>query len=68
MAFRVEEIKTYKTIVVCDDCKSERVLREGNHPLGFDSRMNGALTYGYTFKSVGGQFMNYCPKCKINRQ
>lgn len=64
VAFRVDEVTTYKTIVICDKCKRERVLREGTQPLGFDNRMNGALTFGYTFKEVDGHFVNHCPKCK----
>ncbi|MGX5569551.1 hypothetical protein ACWKT7_28125 [Bacillus toyonensis] len=64
MALRTEEIKSYKTVVICDDCGKETVLRETSTPLGFDSRMNGAITNGYTFKQEGNQFKNYCKDCK----
>jgi hypothetical protein len=65
MAFRIEEIKRYKTIVVCDNCGKERELSYLDHPLGFDDWMNGALHTGYTFKNEGnGVFQNYCEECK----
>lgn len=66
MAFRTEEIIRYKTLVICDDCKKEKLLLETSEPLGFDNKMNGALASGYTFKDSGKQFMNYCPDCKSN--
>jgi hypothetical protein len=64
MAFRTEEITRFKTIVICDDCKAERVLWESPQPLGFDNKMNRALAEGYTFKSDGKHFKNYCKVCK----
>lgn len=65
MAYEVEEIKTYKTHVVCDDCGDKVLLSEGRSPLGFDNRMNGALAKGFTFKNYGdGVFKNYCKGCK----
>ena len=67
MAFRHESKITYKTIVVCDDCKKETTLSDGDSlPLGFDNRMNGAITKGYTFKTYGGkEYKNYCKECKL---
>ncbi|PHD57719.1 hypothetical protein [Bacillus wiedmannii] len=64
MAFRTEEIKTYKTVVICDDCGKERTLRSTSTPLGFDGKMNSALSEGYTFKQEGIWFKNYCEDCK----
>lgn len=64
MSYREEEIVTYKTTVICDKCGAERVLAERPTPLGFDNRMNGALSSGYTFTQEGGVFKNYCFKCK----
>ncbi|MGO4345516.1 hypothetical protein AB4Z45_08495 [Paenibacillus sp. MCAF9] len=64
MAFRTDEITTFRTVVICDSCKSERELSLGKTPLGFDNRMNGAIHFGYTFLNTGKQFMNYCEKCK----
>ncbi|WP_041123068.1 hypothetical protein [Jeotgalibacillus alimentarius] len=64
MAFRTEEVTNYKTIVICDDCKKESVLNTTPTPMGFDNKMNGALSLGYTFKDNGKRFMNYCNSCK----
>lgn len=64
MAYRLEEVKTYKNIVVCDDCKRETLIRESSIPLGFDSKMNGTIEVGYTFKNVSGVFKNYCSDCR----
>ena len=66
MAFRTEEIKLFKNIVICDDCGYETKLGETIVPMGFDNRMNGALSKGYTFKADdNGRFKNYCKKCKL---
>lgn len=65
MAFRTEEVKSYKTVVICDDCGNEKpLLCTTNHPPSFDWKMNGALSEGYTFKQEGNQFKNYCEGCK----
>ena len=64
MAFRTEEIKTYETVVICDDCKKEMPLRTATCPPSFDTKMNGALSKGYTFKQEGNYFKNYCGDCK----
>ncbi|WP_205206381.1 hypothetical protein [Bacillus sp. H1a] len=56
MAFRIEEIKTYKTVVICDDCGKEETLRTTNCPPSFETKMNGALSKGDTFKDIGKQF------------
>ncbi|OPH61905.1 hypothetical protein BC351_01295 [Paenibacillus ferrarius] len=68
MAFRTEEIITYKSIVICDDCKKETELCESAYPIGFDNRMNRALAAGYTFKDTGKQFKNYCKDCRTTRE
>ncbi|MDA2113527.1 hypothetical protein PDN20_30450 [Bacillus cereus] len=65
MAFRTKETKTYTTIVICDDCGKERVLCCATFdPLGFNEKMNGALSNGYMFKQEGNHFKNYCGDCK----
>lgn len=64
MAFRTKEIKSYTTTVICDDCGKERILCTSFEPLGFNERMNGALSSGYTFKKEGNHFKNYCIDCK----
>ncbi|MED2846551.1 hypothetical protein [Bacillus toyonensis] len=64
MAFRTEEIKSYKTVVICDDCGKEEVLRTTIYPPNFDTRMNDAISRGYTFKQEENQFKNYCEGCK----
>lgn len=64
MAFRTEEMKSYKTVVVCDDCGKEELLCKTNCPPSFDTRMSGALSKGYTFKKEGNHFKNYCERCK----
>ncbi|MGG3890245.1 hypothetical protein [Metabacillus fastidiosus] len=65
MAFRFEEIKSYKTVVICDDCKKETLICYDDLPLNFNDRMNGALSKNYTFKNYGdGTFKNYCEDCK----
>ncbi|MDA2261286.1 hypothetical protein PDM99_13450 [Bacillus cereus group sp. Bc200] len=65
MAFRTKETKTYTTTVICDDCGKERVLCvSAFDPLGFEGKMNGALSKGYTFKQEGNRFKNYCSDCK----
>ena len=68
MAFRTEEIKAYKTTVICDGCKKEAILCETSTPASFDTRMNMALAKGYTFKDSGKQFENYCIDCKSKYQ
>ncbi|MFZ7936239.1 hypothetical protein ACO1D2_11655 [Bacillus thuringiensis] len=64
MAFRTKEVKTYTTYVICDDCGKEMVLCTTFNPPSFDTKMNGALSAGYTFKDTGKQFKNYCSDCK----
>jgi hypothetical protein len=65
LAFREEEIKTYKTIIICDDCKKESILIEIKSPTSFDTRMNGAISKGFTFNTYdGNEFKNYCKECK----
>ncbi|WP_406654125.1 hypothetical protein [Bacillus cereus] len=49
MAFRTKETKSYTTTVICDDCGKERILCSTFEPLGFNGKMNGALSKGYTF-------------------
>jgi hypothetical protein len=68
MAFRTEEVKSYKTMAICDDCKKETMIAETPQPLGFENKMNGALASGYTFKDTGKQFVNYCKTCKSKHQ
>ncbi|GAB6482244.1 TPA: hypothetical protein QCV71_005601 [Bacillus cereus] len=58
MAFRTKEIMSYTTVVICDNCEKERILCATFTPLGFDGKMNGALSKGYTFKQKGNQFKN----------
>lgn len=65
VAFRNEEVLTIRNIVICDGCKSEKLIRETKGvPLNFDNRMNGALGLGFTFRDEGGVFKNYCQNCK----
>ncbi|MGE6620016.1 hypothetical protein [Bacillus mycoides] len=64
MAFRTKEIKTYQTVVICDDCRKEEPLCTTDCPPSFNTKMNGALSRGYTFKDTGKQFKNYCRNCK----
>lgn len=64
MAFRIEEIKSYRTFVICDDCGKEEVLRTTLYLPSFDTRMVDAISSGYTFKQEGKQFKNYCKDCK----
>lgn len=64
MAFRTTEIKTYKTVVICDDCRKKLPLCTTDFPPSFDTKMNGALSKGYTFKQEGNKFKNYCGDCK----
>ncbi|MEK4196172.1 hypothetical protein NYE59_24045 [Paenibacillus sp. FSL L8-0323] len=68
MSFRTEEIKTYRSIVICDDCRKEKIIAETCTPLGFDSRMNGSLQNGYTFTQEGSVFKNYCYQCQSKRR
>lgn len=68
MSFRTDEIKTYRTIVICDDCGKEKVIADSDIPLGFDNRMNGALQNGYMFKQEGNVFKNYCFQCESKRR
>ncbi|MED1568462.1 hypothetical protein [Bacillus paramycoides] len=68
MAFRTEEIKTYKTVVICDDCGKEETLRTTNCPPSFETKMNGVLSKGDTFKDIGKQFKNYCSGCKAKHK
>ncbi|UIJ66763.1 hypothetical protein LW858_29035 [Bacillus cereus] len=65
MAFRTEEIKTYQTVVICDECGKEQLLCTTTHPPSFDTKMNGALSAWYTFKQEGKQFKNYCKECNF---
>lgn len=64
MAFRTKEIKTYKTVVICDDCRKEESLCTTDYPPSFDTTMNSALSKSYTFKQEGNHFKNYCKDCK----
>jgi predicted dinucleotide-binding enzyme len=64
MAYWTEEVKTYKTVVICDDCGSKKVIAETKEPIGFDNRMNGALQNGYSFTQEGSVFKNYCFSCQ----
>lgn len=66
MAYRNEEIKTYRTTLICDDCKKEVVLHESNQSFpNFDTKMNGTIQKSFTFKNYGdGAFKNYCNDCK----
>lgn len=64
MVFRTKEIKTYETVVICDDCRKEIPLCTTACPPSFDTTMNGALSKGYTFKKEGNLFKNYCGDCK----
>ncbi len=65
MAYRTFEYTKYTTFVICDNCGKEEKLLTGNTYPSFDTRMNGALNKGYTFKqSVDGVFKNYCTDCK----
>ncbi|AYF06314.1 hypothetical protein MLA2C4_11725 [Bacillus mobilis] len=64
MAFRTKETKSYTTTVICDECGKERILCSTFEPLGFDGKMNGVLSKGYTFKQEGKDFKNYCGDCK----
>lgn len=64
MSYRTEEIKAFKTLVICDDCGKETPLRTMDFPLNFNERMNGALSKGYSFTDTGGQFKNFCKECK----
>lgn len=66
MAYRLEEVKTYKNIIICDGCKKETLLYESSTPLGFDSKINKTIESGYSFKNVGGVFKNYCSVCRKN--
>jgi Fe2+ or Zn2+ uptake regulation protein len=67
MAFRIDEVKMFRTIVICDDCKKETTLADRPFPLQFDRRMNRALEMGYTFKDENGVFKNYCNECRKKR-
>ncbi|MCU5431280.1 hypothetical protein G5716_30260 [Bacillus pacificus] len=60
MAFRTKEVKSYTTYVICDDCGNEMILCTTWNLPSFDTKMNGALSLGYTFKDTGKQFKNYC--------
>jgi hypothetical protein len=68
MSYRCEEITNFETIVKCDGCGSERKIAATSTPLGFDSRMNGALQNGYSFTQEGGVFKNYCFSCQSKRR
>jgi len=68
MSYRTEEVKTYRTFVICDDCGKERNITTTDKPIGFDGRMNGALCSGYSFTQSGGAFKNYCRDCKTRYQ
>lgn len=66
MAFRVDEVKVFKTYVICDDCGANMLLAD--RELGFDQRMNGAIANGFTFKNYGdGTFKNHCRPCQRKR-
>ncbi|MGR5864292.1 hypothetical protein ACT7DZ_10390 [Bacillus cereus] len=60
----LKEVKSYTTYVICDDCGKEMILCTTFNPPSFDTKMNGALLLGYTFKDIGKQFKNYCNDCK----
>ncbi|KYD05342.1 hypothetical protein [Bacillus atrophaeus] len=64
MAYDKEVIEIrYKTVVICDKCRKEKVLGIGK-PLTWEDHMNGALHHGYTFTEKGNGFENLCPKCQ----
>jgi hypothetical protein len=37
MSFRVDEVRRFKTYIICDDCGTETLLSDNLYPIGFDS-------------------------------
>ncbi len=63
MAIKVEEVRVFKTKVICDGCARETLIETSAFPLDFTQQKNKAKSKGYTFAEKNGTLKNYCKAC-----